>query len=607
MKKTFTFLTALSMGLWLTPLSAQTINSPLIASFETDQDNPFNFSFDSLDGTIAVGNNPATDGVNQTLKCAVYSNTTGAGQNWWGKIYMNTKEGFTIVPASANHRYLHFYAYTTSDNLNCEFAVKDPAGNIIKQMAYSLHEKNKWEKVTIDLGSSMAGKSIGMFYFMPSSGGMQPNEQYMVDEIILSDIAGERYSEPVLATFEAGTKQLFDLNIDGGSLTIVDNDLKSGINTSDKCIVADYPGGSDWWHKLKLETKADFVIEPQTANHKYLHFMSYRTITNGMCMEIQNKAGELIYKKNFAPTMTNAWEEIVLDLTQSEEDKPGITGQNIGKIWIYPAAGGGPVGQYRFDQFILSDTNAPTGEVRVVNNWADFETDEWKNNIASIATQVPNATATIVNNPLPSDTINTTLNVLKYMRPEGGEWWHSMLLSLNGYLGVGYPNSYLHFMMYNPNGSDFAVILRDMQGNEKVTDMTPRTVEGSEPGWMDYVIDLDENNFTNLNAVNFRMQNAGDYYIDEIMVNDDEKPRTGTSVGIATTESNPLVVYTSNGTITVVADDIASVDVYAVSGSLVAKKAANGATLIQVALPVGAYVVKAVLTNGETIARKVVL
>lgn len=362
MKKLFpnSFAIIIAVMMWLVPSmgkSQTVINQPLFASFEDDTIDPFDRHLDTMNGTFQIENNADKTGINTSDKCLKFTCTSG-GAGWWGKLYMTTNSAYTIQQNTASHKYLHFFAYTTNVTKTAEIQIKDASGNVVIKTQYTLSQANVWEEVVINLGNSFSG-TIGEIYIAPCldwGGGLSTGDIYMVDQFILSDIAGTYYDNPILATFEDGFTSPFEFLIDGGNISVGVNPVTDGINNSSKCLYGDYPSGSDWWHKVKLEAKSTMIIIPKSENHKYLHFLCMRDIPNEIYIEIQNKAGQQIYVKHFTPALTNAWEEIILDLTQSENSLDGITGQNIGKIWIYPSAGGGPVSHNKFDQFVLSDS-----------------------------------------------------------------------------------------------------------------------------------------------------------------------------------------------------------------------------------------------------------
>ena len=607
MKKSTSTLFAIliAMFIWLLPttVNSQTvINTPLFASFEDGTVNPFDWHLDTMTGSFQIENNPVKTGINTTDKCLKFTCTTG-GAGWWGKLFMTTNSSYTIQQNTTSHRYLHFFAYTTSATKTAEIQLKDAAGNVIIKPQYTLSQANVWEEVIIDLGVSFTG-TIGEIYIAPCldwGGGLSTGDVYMVDQFSLSDIEGTYYNNPILSTFENDFTSPFDYTIDGGNISTGVNTTTDGINNSSNCLYGDYPAGSDWWHKVKLEAKSTMVIVPATANHKYLHFLCMRDIPNEVYIEIQNKAGVQIYVKHFTPSLINAWEEIVLDLSQSENSLAGIVGQNLGKIWIYPSAGGGPVSHNKFDQFVLSDTKDPIGNLKVVNNVANFDGTSF---IAKINLQNGNSTATVVANPLPTDTYNSTANALKYDVTVAGDWWQSLQLFMNGYMKVGNPDSYLHFMMYNPGGSNFTVVLTNVQGEEKAVDFTV----SNSTSWQDYIINLDSLSLTNVNGINFRIPTVNAYYIDEIVVNSTSVSRTpGTVTGTKITNEDVVNIYSSNGNAYISAHNLKSVNVFSTNGVLVAQRSVINLQTVQIELKKGIYIVKTVLTDGTEYSSKVKL
>jgi len=460
------------------------------------------------------------------------------------------------------------------------------------------------------LGSSFSG-TIGEIYVAPCldwGGGLSTGDVYMLDQFTLSDIAGTYYDNPILSTFENGFTSPFTYTIDGGTLnTEYDNPVTTTINNSAKCMYSNFAGGTDWWYKTRIETKSTYRVEPISANHKYLHFFSRRDYLAESELQVKDDADNLIYQKRFSNMTTNTWEEIVLDLTASDNSLPGVAGKKIGKIWLVNnVAWTAAAQQYQYDQFVLSDSKDPIGLVRTPSNIGDFEND-LSQYIMALGTQTSGATAIVAANPLASDPLNETTKVLKYDRPAGAETWHSLRLYTDGFIGVAAPNMYLHFMMYNPAGQNVTAIIENVAGEVFSQAVTPLQTTA----WADYVIDLSSYSSPSLNnirTINLRMSedvNANTYYFDEFLINDVATARTaGPSTGLKSTEDKTSV-YTSGENVHVVGKNIAAVELYNMNGVMIHRT--DAAEQLVLSLNKGVSLLKVYMKDGNSSVYKVVL
>lgn len=375
---------ALMLGVVQTSLSAAEINTPLFATFDDGNASPFVLNGDGAGADIktqSVAINPST--IKNTTSNAIRVDLP-ADVQWWHKTYLKIEDGSKIVQASAAHKYLHIFVMYPEEGNGMEIGIFNQEGTLIYQKGINFEASTAWQDMVFDLTTDLdgkpgiAGQNIGGMWIRPYTGG---GKTMYVDQFELSDNASPRsaspWNSPTLATFEDDFVSPFTISQDGGAQSIISNTQQTGINTSSKALLADYAGGSEWWHKVKLESKSDYIVLPQSDAHKYLHFMSNRSRADQFVVEIYTKTDVLIYKVHHTPTLVDEWEEIILDLTQSEESKPGIIGQNIGKIWIYSYAGGGAAASYQYDNFVLSDTDTPipTGIENQQADNLDIQTD----------------------------------------------------------------------------------------------------------------------------------------------------------------------------------------------------------------------------------------
>lgn len=160
----------------------------------------------------------------------------------------------------------------------------------------------------------------------------------------------------LLADFEDGSAGKLKINKDyQGSLfsvkpRVMDNPLKAGVNTSDKCVGATNVADADWWKNfLILDLQEPVVISD--AN-RILTFMAYRSIQPKemrIGFNTSEESGQLYLGKL---TTDGAWERISIDME-------AFAGQTLKSIyivlscnWSDPRSGWGEA-TYCFDDFYL--------------------------------------------------------------------------------------------------------------------------------------------------------------------------------------------------------------------------------------------------------------
>ncbi|GHV09861.1 hypothetical protein FACS1894162_1500 [Bacteroidia bacterium] len=344
---------------------AQVISTPLFATFEDGNAAPFVLNQDGPGNDIkgqSIVNNPSAV-KNTTSKCF----SVQGGSDWWHKTYLKLADGVSVVPASANHKYLHIFVYYTPGGSNNGFEIgiftPTDTGTPLFQGSVTVDPfSGEWQDLVVDL-STVANITIGSLWIRPYCGAA--NTCYL-DEFELSDSPTSRqaynqWNNPVLATFEPGSDTPFTFSVDGGNLDVAKtNPNAASINETATSLYALY-NSMDWWYKTKLDAKTDTVVVPQSEQHKYLHFFSYRTASVPSEVQINNEDATRIYQKGFTNTAVNEWEDLVFDLTVSEAGLAGIAGKLIGGIWIMTnldSSGDFPQ-EYYYDEFILSDSDEP--------------------------------------------------------------------------------------------------------------------------------------------------------------------------------------------------------------------------------------------------------
>jgi len=421
-------------------------------------------------------------------------------------------------------------------------------------------------------------------------------------------ISAQVKTSPIWATYEAGDELLLpNYEFEGvATLSITDNPSTTGINKSAKCFLVADTEGHQWWNKLKLKPQTDFVIKQFTAKHVYLHFKCFRTRV-GEASEIQifNAQNTLIFQKQFNSTKAGVWEDIVFDLTGKIEN------QEIGLIWILPELNFNnnvTATSYYFDDIKLVESSYPDGvNLLSVNKIVNFDNETLtQQNISEIKVQSAEASYSIVNNPKIT-TVNPSSKVLRYSKPANTTWWHALQLYVNGLIKVEYPNTYLHFMLYNPSGAPVAALVDDHTGKQ----ISNKYYIYDTQEWEDFVVDLSD--ITTIKDINFRFDvstednwanPAGFYYVDDILLNADFAPRSTIS-GIKDLKIKLLSVINENEKIYVKGAEMTSITIFSVNGSKLVEKSGlfNEASFN---LQKGTFIVKAKFSDGTSEVQLVV-
>ena len=439
----------------------------------------------------------------------------------------------------------------------------------------------------------------------------------------------------MLATFEDGASDLMAIDpaywydagkfVDGGTPQIGSNTDKSGINTSDKCLMVVNVANADWWGNfigLKLATPITV-----TESNRYLRFMAYRSIQpKNFRIGINGREdANSVYQNKLKSD--GVWEGVVADLGTK------FMGQEINDIeiifsnnWDDPRTGWG-VATYMFDNFELGDTPIPPGVTVMDGNGLSVgfedqaEMDKWVNVIDMI--NVNNQYA-IIDNPFTSSTVDNAGKIFQFDKSDQASWWQGARFDFTGIMPVGGDANpeYIHVMVYVPAkvlgdlpSIDIQLCAKDHMGNENTQIFTVWDDQVDE--WMDLVMPIDKIVYLKELTVRFDVRrNADDtgwinspantFYLDAITFDKNPDPRTKIVVGLPKILPNTLAnIRTLSKAIQVNVSQKAGIQVYNVLGGLVKSISTEGSTTID--LQTGIYVVKITSATGQKQITKVLV
>ncbi len=421
-------------------------------------------------------------------------------------------------------------------------------------------------------------------------------------------------ADTFIAGFEDGeTGYTTDGWYQGYTMAITDNTETSGINNSDKCLMATVTGANPdrWglWVHVTLDNPVTI-----TADNRYFKVMVKRTPNNvNLALSIDqgdpDPWGTGFYFGQAKPPKAGVWGDIVFDLFNNNSDK-SCENKQVQKFLICLGTWDGTEpGVCMLDNVALSDNSKPRGAYEVPSGLlVNFEDEALTAaNFSGFEVQTANASAQVVNNPK-NTSVNPSAKSLVYNKPAKDTWWYSLMGMVNGIIPVQYPNSYLHMMMYIPDASPVTIMV-----NSANKSLSEKVYPADGEGWYDYVIDVSELDY--ITQINFRFNQtqeenwdnpAGQYYVDDFVLDSNYEPRAKINTSIPKVSMENLKLIARNGQLQLISDDMKTVVVYSVTGQQVDRQMAKG-SIVNINLSTGMYIFKVENKAGEVAAFKFVM
>lgn len=356
-------------------------------------------------------------------------------------------------------------------------------------------------------------------------------------------------TEVLLYDFETETTQAgtYTLQWSGApyikAFDVINNPTSSGINTSAKVLRIQEEGELQWWNNTVVYN----LTSPVTISsaNRYLHIKHLRPrITGGGFIVSLNAAnatnGMASGANRFDANLSaiNEWQDIVIDLNTLITNNVPLSNVNICidiNDWGSSLA---PLGDYLFDDIVLSNSPLPRGTTFLTgNNLYDFETAT-SGNITGVSTHsdAGNPVTYPVSNPFQTTT-NPSLNVGHRSAISSINWWVGMEFSFVNPVQVNETHKYLHVMLTTPIDAQ-KVTFDVKQGATKVISDQVKTITTANT-WQDIVIDVSAMAYISGMAIkcgNWDGTAAGDYYFDNIYIDDNPNPRVNIATDVKSTE-----------------------------------------------------------------------
>lgn len=270
--------------------------------------------------TVSVVANPDNSGINTSENCMYFKQQSEATA--WTRAVITLADAIEITD---ENRYLHIMAYLDIAQTDC--GIKNDGDADFTWLGRMQPAQNTWVDVVYDLKD----KKTSLIALAFSEWGIGTSNMYF-DEIIINDNPiprGASYTvvegAATMANFEnSGANDIFNglsyQDAATGSLTIVENPAKSGINTTDYCLKDNRL--KEWASSIGKIYVNDGGCALITNANRYLHVMVYAEenvdglffIRSGSSDDLWSYSGDSGgIERRFSFT-ANEWKDVVVDL-----------------------------------------------------------------------------------------------------------------------------------------------------------------------------------------------------------------------------------------------------------------------------------------------------
>jgi hypothetical protein len=320
-----------------------------------------------------------------------------------------------------------------------------------------------------------------------------------------------------------------------------DNPDKSGINSTNKVLHLKSLQGHSWWPDfLNFNLNTPITI---TNENRYLHIFMYRENQNygfSVSINTEHRNGEAGKSWDMNLTAAGKWEDVVVDLKWFQDNSTAVSLITVAMDLNW-SGNAESVTNYYFDEIILSNNPLPRPYLSG-NNLYDFEPGTAANASIWINEGTINADNTVTYpfaNPM-ENAKNTTAKVFKRSVIANALWYTQSIMTFSNTVQVDATHKYLHFLVSVPvAGQKILCYIKQCSTDAAIN--SEYTITDANT-WQDVVIDLSSIGY--FTALDFRMGHwdgtaVGDYYCDEIWIDDSPTPRTNADVTL--TNGNPTM------------------------------------------------------------------
>ena len=406
-------------------------------------------------------------------------------------------------------------------------------------------------------------------------------------------------ADVVLNDFESGSPTVATKY--GASYAAAANPLSAGLNTTANS--GKIGRTSTNWYEL-IYFPASFTVPANTK--RYVHILVKYDAQPDIAIRVDATTaggdGSADIRGMNSYSAVGQWQDIVFEING------GSTGKTIIQINYLADLGfnNNPAGQVLnnadkfgyIDEVIVNDNPLPRGTTYLVaNNLWDFE-PATAANIGGVTTYADtnNPVTYPTTNPL-KNALNATDNSGKRVAAATTNWWTGFEFSFASPVKIDATHKYLHTLVMVPVDGQ-KVVFDVKSGSSKVISDYVVTVPTANV-WYDVVLDLSAYPFISGAAVkcgHWDKTEAGNYYIDEVYLDDKSAPRVGVTTAADGLE-NARMIFTQGNRIVIESATVSTAYLYDTTGRLLQSVPAGSRTEFTVPQS-GVYLVR--LGNSMT-------
>ena len=282
----------------------------------TFDDLSFDYSMTDFGGAVTVD---ATDPTLSTNK--VKKTTKPNGAETWAGTTIGTNLGFVSrVPLTTTNSKMSVRVYSPAAGIHVRLKIEDHTNNTHSVETETLTTvANSWETLVFDFNNNAPGTATlnASFYFDMASiffdfGNTGNGKVFYWDDVKYLGNVVTPNTVALPLDFESSTITYAFTDFDGGNVTVMNNPVSGGINTSSKVCKMVKNAGQTWGGSfISLSNPINFAA---AASKQFKVKVYSPKVGAKLLLKVENKSNSaLSYEKEVATTTANAWETLTFD------------------------------------------------------------------------------------------------------------------------------------------------------------------------------------------------------------------------------------------------------------------------------------------------------
>jgi len=279
---------------------------------------PVTFDLDNVDYTVTdFGGNSSEDAIDPTnASNNVKKTTKGNGAEVWAGTTIGTPSGFPQkIPFTATATKMSVRVYSPAAGIPVLLKVEDHTdGGIFVEKLATTTVANAWETLEFDFNTGTPALNLSRTYDKASIffdfGTNGNGKVFYWDDVQMVGAGGGNDVLALPLSFESATLAYDFVNFDGGQVTIIDNPVSGGSNTSSKVGRMVKNAGQPWGGAfLSLAAPIDFSVKKTFTMKVYSPRVGAKVLLK---VENQNDGG-IAFEKELSTTKAEEWETLSFD------------------------------------------------------------------------------------------------------------------------------------------------------------------------------------------------------------------------------------------------------------------------------------------------------